>query len=357
MLSIVLFVLAGLSLASAIIVWKISCKKENLKAGELHNLASNEKQIIAFIEKYENVSSSFEVHLQNIAFNLREYEELLRQETQNKGRINDITAQIDKLNALLNEFFAKFELEKSLSEQQKLNRLAEAIKIVPTLHKELEQATIKLNELKSNSPNEAQIDNIKNIDIDNLQQEEKDKQAKLDELKAKKTQNQTQIEKLNEQWDNKQEIEENLATLYNTKHYLEKELKTIKLAKEFLNSASDELSSKYLSPLKTRLDNYINLILKNNSIKLSLDTNLNVSVDKGQTYDLEYLSKGYQSVVDLCIRFALVDVLFEGEKPFIVLDDPFVNMDAPKIRNALDILNEVAKEKQIIYLTCHKSRM
>ena len=41
----------------------------------------------------------------------------------------------------------------------------------------------------------------------------------------------------------------------------------------------------------------------------------------------------------------------------IILDDPFVNYDEDKIEKALDQLTQLAKERQILYFTCHKSRV
>ena len=46
----------------------------------------------------------------------------------------------------------------------------------------------------------------------------------------------------------------------------------------------------------------------------------------------------------------------EGEKPFLLLDDPFVNFDAPHLEAALAYLRELGKEMQILYLVCHGSR-
>jgi uncharacterized protein YhaN len=58
----------------------------------------------------------------------------------------------------------------------------------------------------------------------------------------------------------------------------------------------------------------------------------------------------------ICTRFALVKAMFKGEQPFLILDDPFVNLDKNKIKNALAFLNELSKEHQLLYFTCHESR-
>ena len=71
----------------------------------------------------------------------------------------------------------------------------------------------------------------------------------------------------------------------------------------------------------------------------------------------EYYSKGYQNLFEICKRFALTDVLFTGEKPFIILDDPFYNLDDEKIKTSLALIKELSNEYQIIYFVCHESRV
>ena len=70
----------------------------------------------------------------------------------------------------------------------------------------------------------------------------------------------------------------------------------------------------------------------------------------------DYYSKGYQNLFEICKRFALTDVLFTGEKPFIILDDPFYNLDDEKLKNALELIQKLSNEYQIVYFICHESR-
>ena len=78
---------------------------------------------------------------------------------------------------------------------------------------------------------------------------------------------------------------------------------------------------------------------------------------QGAKRDKKYLSFGYRDIINLCMRFALVDAIFPDEQPTIILDDPFVNLDEQNTKNAIDLINKIANEKQIIYLSCHKSRI
>ena len=66
---------------------------------------------------------------------------------------------------------------------------------------------------------------------------------------------------------------------------------------------------------------------------------------------------GYQDLLGICMRLALVDAMYPDEKPFLVLDDPFVNLDEEKVVHGNELLSKIAREYQILYFTCHSSRM
>ena len=57
----------------------------------------------------------------------------------------------------------------------------------------------------------------------------------------------------------------------------------------------------------------------------------------------------------LCYRLALIDNMYV-DKPFIILDDPFVNLDAKNLKMALDLTKKLSGKAQIIYFTCIDSR-
>ncbi len=77
---------------------------------------------------------------------------------------------------------------------------------------------------------------------------------------------------------------------------------------------------------------------------------------RGAARDLAYFSAGQTDIVMICMRFALVDALFGDKKPFVILDDPFINFDDDNTKRALRLLKELSKEHQIIYMTCNSSR-
>ena len=78
--------------------------------------------------------------------------------------------------------------------------------------------------------------------------------------------------------------------------------------------------------------------------------------EQGELRDTRWLSAGYQDLLGVCMRLAVADAMYKEEKPFLILDDPFVNLDKEKVAAGNQLLLEVAKEYQVIYFTCHDSR-
>ena len=68
-------------------------------------------------------------------------------------------------------------------------------------------------------------------------------------------------------------------------------------------------------------------------------------------------SAGSRDKAWLCYRLGIVEAMYPGEKPVIIMDDPFTNFDTESMEGAMHILSELSSEYQIIYLTCHESRL
>ena len=91
--------------------------------------------------------------------------------------------------------------------------------------------------------------------------------------------------------------------------------------------------------------------------KFTMDTSFGLVKSEGaKSQPTEAYSLGTRDVFSLCSRLALVDSLYEGEGPFIILDDPFAHFDDKKCQAAIKCIKKMAEKKQIIYLTCSKSR-
>ena len=72
--------------------------------------------------------------------------------------------------------------------------------------------------------------------------------------------------------------------------------------------------------------------------------------------DVFYLSAGLFDLVYICKRFALIDLLYKKEKPVLILDDPFANLDDEKLDIAKKMIKQMAENYQILLFTCQKAR-
>lgn len=125
----------------------------------------------------------------------------------------------------------------------------------------------------------------------------------------------------------------------------------------FLQQARECLSTAYMGTIRSRFDCYLGQLGVSTGEKYLIDTELQVQLERmGQTRELAYFSAGQTDLVMLCMRLALVDALFKAEDMFIILDDPFVNLDDVHTAQACKLLQTLAQKRQIIYLTCHSSR-
>ena len=225
----------------------------------------------------------------------------------------------------------------------------------------IENAKLNLEEIEKNLSEYQNVqveDNLEIIDIQQLQNQEAEIQKKIDKIKEQKVEFVRNIDKIKNKLNDLYELENILEEKNNERNNLKKEYQILNYVNKFLTEANDNLTAKYKKPMRDSLNKYLKLVLSNNYNDFDISTELKVSFEEyGMKREVDYLSKGFKGVINLCVRFALIDALFEKEKPFVILDDPFVNFDKDKIKNALNILKDLSKEYQLIYFSCHESRV
>ena len=135
---------------------------------------------------------------------------------------------------------------------------------------------------------------------------------------------------------------------------IDKKLVVLSQAREFLSQAHQNVSLRFVEPVNQEM----NLIIDNFHLqgrRFIVDTNFEIKqmTDKG-VKELDYSSQGIKDILSFCMRVFLVGQIYKDEKPFIVLDDTFVNLDDENINKAREILNKLSKEYQIIYCYCNE---
>ena len=132
---------------------------------------------------------------------------------------------------------------------------------------------------------------------------------------------------------------------------------TVMLTKKYITLAKDNMTARYLGKTKAGFIKYAEKIGGITGESFEMDTDFGVTKQEGaSTRAVEAYSRGTRDLFNLAARLALVDSLYEKEKPFIILDDPFTAFDDEKTGAALKLLREFGKERQIIYFTCAEAR-
>lgn len=209
-----------------------------------------------------------------------------------------------------------------------------------------------------------QIDNLKkvlsekynNIEMPNIKPL-KELQELQNEKRIKLLQINNKIENLNNDLDTNLGRDGYLKNLLESSKTrledMQKRLSIIEKTIEYLLKAKDIVSSRYVGEIN---EDFKNILQKFDvtSERFMIDSEWNVSEQTNVgNKNYEYSSQGYQDIISFCQRISLIYKIYKEEKPFIVLDDTFVNLDDKMLGCAKEIVNQLSKDYQIIYICCN----
>ncbi|MBO5884181.1 MAG: hypothetical protein J6Q51_00115 [Clostridia bacterium] len=316
-----------------------------------------QKTINEFLCNYEGYNTDINTALSNIVANKKEYENITQKLNVQKTENTKLTNNINKDKQKIQQYLLQFNVDNNISFGEQLSILKQSLINISNLKELLVKEQEELDLFKKEKNFDTSELSLENIDIDDLQNLDKQLQNEIDECRDFKSRNIAKINRIQDEISALDDLENEKEILENDLQKLNSELNAVKNAIKFLEEANESLSAKFLEPMKNGLTKYLKLITNKDFNNLKLDTDFNILFEEyGKLREVNYYSKGYKNTIDLCMRLALIDALFENQKPFIVLDDPFVNMDESKVENAKQFLQELSKTYQLIYFSCHNSR-
>ncbi len=126
----------------------------------------------------------------------------------------------------------------------------------------------------------------------------------------------------------------------------------------YLEEARNLFTSRYMNPFLRSFRRYYGMLTGQSAESVQTDADLGIMIlDQGLPRDPSLMSEGTRDMISLCRRMAMIDAMYPGEKPFLVLDDPFSNLDDERLKGGMRFLHTASLEYQILYLTCHGSRL
>lgn len=148
----------------------------------------------------------------------------------------------------------------------------------------------------------------------------------------------------------REEAEERLAAY-------EKKYRLLCAAAEQLKEADQALKDRYFKPVKDRFLHYTRIVEQAIGERVTLSGNFKLSFERhGKERSERHLSAGQRAICALCFRLALIENMYDGHTPFLVLDDPFMALDATHLARVKEVLAALSADTQILYFTCHESR-
>lgn len=201
------------------------------------------------------------------------------------------------------------------------------------------------------------VEDDKNISLDEINAKIRLLDSGLEDVRKTIEQYNRQMEDLQEQLDMRDEKYQEFEECKALQEAEQNKYEVVVITQEFLQKARESFTAKYMTPIITAFHKYYDMILQEDKKNWIIDSNITFKKKElGEFRDTNTLSAGYQDLIGVCMRLALADAMFQEEKPFLLLDDPFVNLDEEKLSNGKQLLSQVASEYQVIYFTCHNSR-
>lgn len=328
---------------------------QQLKNDLYKNMEESKEFIAAFLDRFRNDSFDWDD------------EALLTHIIKQKERYINLKCKIDEHNHLVTRqqkletkvslFFERYILPKNLTYIEQMERIRDTYRDYQNIQKELQASEAQMKQFQLGNDVDALTaltNPVKTMDELHGESDRYDQQ--ITQTVAVITDCEKRIDDLSIIADRKQEFESEYERLTEQKVILQKKYKQLTQTANLLQEAKDKLTTGYMGDMLTAFHKYLDMI-DHSDVRIQLNADLDTHVEEhGKQWKSSYLSRGYKDLVNICIRIALTDVMYQKEKPFLILDDPFVNLDDSKMEQAFTFLRELAAETQVFYFVCHESR-
>lgn len=134
--------------------------------------------------------------------------------------------------------------------------------------------------------------------------------------------------------------------------------KLLEQTRYYLNEAKVSFVNRYSEPITNNFRKYFELLDGNGAANYSFDANTNLNIlSEGKIRKPEAFSRGMRDLAGIAFRMSLTEAMYKAEKPYLIMDDPFVNLDDTRINGALKLIDNISQDFQVIYFTCSSSRV
>jgi len=267
--------------------------------------------------------------------------------------------QIDGITQFIKSYVKDYSDEDSVGEM--LRRLDKKLDEYYRAKSEYENAVSAKNDFETGTDISlfaADEDEDDNISLEDIAADMSQTDIIIENYSEQIAQCNRQLENLQIQAEECENFRQELNELESVQENEIKKERLLKLTKQIMEDSKQSFTAKYMEPVMAGFRKYFKILAGYEPDTFSMDADTKLTVmEQNMPRDIGYLSAGKQDLVGICMRMALVEAMYKDEKPFLLFDDPFVNMDDNNIKGAMKLLDEIAKDYQVIYFTCSESRI
>ena len=134
----------------------------------------------------------------------------------------------------------------------------------------------------------------------------------------------------------------------------EREFEALDMALETLTDSEQQFQTRVSPLLSRRTGALLNRLSGGAYAEVLFDGALKLLIETdGERYRTEYFSEGTKNLVYLAVRLAICELILPPEEPCpLILDDVLWSFDEYRAKEALRLIREYAKQRQVILFTC-----
>lgn len=325
-------------------------EKDLNKTNEQNRLSclAKEKTLQEYFSHYHYKGNDYANLLMNLSSDAKKYLSYVQKEKQIEEQRKKLENKIHEEGEKIKEFVQKYNMGDPNSY---LNQLPIDRNALQNKEKELTKQKEDLALFKEKEHLTERPSSLEGIDLNTLSKELEKAINDRQTLSSQIEEDERNISSLEDEVSSLSEEKDNLAKLKKDYEIVSKTLKA-------LTDAEESLKRRYISPVENQFKKYSQSLENALGEEIEMDTDFNVSfIRDGKRSGAEYLSSGEMTLCALAYRLAITGNIFEGkEKPFLILDDIFADLDETHIHMAKKFMGSLSQNEQILYFTCHSSR-
>ena len=281
--------------------------------------------------------------------------EELESSIKNVAELSDVEPLADVVGKLVN---TQHQLEKINSDLTQLQKILDAYKkkyndpdsLLMTMTDAIQKAKELNKKLDALSP---MPDGVENVDA--FIEEYKQKQEELTRLNQDLKKLEIERARIHLPDQSSEELQEQLDELNDVFDIVLRKGKAILRVREVADELSEHLDQQAFLGLKSNIESFIAGMTDHRYEEINIDESLPTGFVRsdGNLIEADLLSTGTLDVLGLALRLSMANYFLKEQEAFLVMDDPFVDMDPGRQSNAANLLKEYSKTKQLIIFTCH----